>query len=106
MIKSELVARIAAQNPHLYRRDAENVIDAILDQIGSALAQGNRVELRGFGSFSVRVRHARTGRDPRTGAVVHVAEKVMPYFKPWKEMLVRLNLIATDAKTRDSLQAT
>jgi integration host factor subunit beta len=75
MIKSELVARIAAQNPHLYRRDAEKVIDAILDQIGSALAQGNRVQLRGFGAFSVRVRHARTGRDPRTGTVVHVPKR-------------------------------
>jgi integration host factor subunit beta len=75
MIKSELVARIAAENPHLYRRDAEKIIDAILDQIGSALAQGNRVELRGFGAFSVRVRHARTGRDPRTGTFVHVPKR-------------------------------
>ena len=66
MIKSQLVARIAAQNPHLYNRDVEKVVNAILTQIVSAMTQGNRVELRGFGAFSVRIRRARTGRDPRT----------------------------------------
>ncbi len=94
MIRSELVARIAVQNPHLYNRDVQNVVDAILNQIVSAMTQGNRVELRGFGAFSVRIRRARIGRNPRNGSAVQVAEKVMPYFKPGKEMLGRLNVIA------------
>jgi integration host factor subunit beta len=106
MIKSELVARIAAQNPHLYNRDVERVVNAILNQIVSAMKQGNRVELRGFGAFSVRIRRARTGRNPRNGSAVQVAEKVMPYFKPGKEMLGRLNVIATGTKASDSLRAT
>jgi len=92
MIKSELVARIAAQNPHLYNRDVQKVVGAILNQIVSAMTQGNRVELRGFGAFSVRNRRARTGRNPRTGSVVQVAEKAVPYFKPGKEMVRRLNV--------------
>ena len=94
MIRSELVARIAVQNPHLYNRDVQNVVDAILNQIVSAMTQGNRVELRGFGAFSVRIRRALIGRNPRNGSAVQVAEKVMPYFKPGKEMLGRLNVIA------------
>jgi integration host factor subunit beta len=106
MIKSELVTRIAEQNPHLYNREFEKIVNAILDQIVSAMTQGNRVELRGFGTFSVRVRRARTGRDPRTGTVVDVAEKVMPHFKAGKDILNRLNLIAPDAKTNVSLRAT
>ena len=92
MIKSELAARIAAQNPHLYNRDVQKVVGAILNQIISAMTQGNRVELRGFGAFSVRIRRARTGRNPRTGSVVQVVEKAMPYFKPGKEMVGRLNV--------------
>jgi integration host factor subunit beta len=106
MIKSQLVARIAAQNPHLYNPDVEKVVNAILTHLVSAMTQGNRVELRGFGAFSVRIRRARTGRDPRTGTVVQVAQKVMPHFKAGKDILNRLNLIAPDAKTNDSLQAT
>jgi integration host factor subunit beta len=91
MIKSELVQRIAETNPHLYQRDVENIIDAILDEITRALARGDRVELRGFGAFSVKSRPARTGRNPRTGAQVKVLEKVVPYFKTGKEMRERLN---------------
>ena len=72
MIKSELVQRIAAQNPHLYQRDVENIVNAILGEITNAMAQGDRVELRGFGAFSVKHRPARTGRNPRTGAHVSV----------------------------------
>ena len=76
MIKSELVQRIAAQNPHLYQRDVENIVNAILDEIVAAMARGDRVELRGFGAFSVKHRPARTGRNPRTGAHVSVDEEV------------------------------
>ena len=75
MIKSELVQRIAAQNPHLYQRDVENIVNAILGEITNAMAQGDRVELRGFGAFSVKHRPARTGRNPRTGAHVSVDQK-------------------------------
>jgi integration host factor subunit beta len=91
MIKSELVLKIAEQNPHLYQRDVENIVNAILDTIADALARGDRVELRGFGAFSVKKREARTGRNPRTGETVSVSEKVIPVFKTGKEMRMRLN---------------
>jgi integration host factor subunit beta len=93
MIKSELVQRIASQNPHLYQRDVENIINAILGEIVTALARGDRVELRGFGAFSVKNRPARAGRNPRTGDQVPVIEKVVPFFKTGKEMRERLNKI-------------
>ncbi len=91
MIKSELILKIAEQNPHLYQRDIENIVNAILDTIADALARGDRVELRGFGAFSVKTRGARTGRNPRTGETVSVSEKVIPVFKTGKEMRQRLN---------------
>ena len=91
MIKSELVQRIATRNPRLYQRDLENVVNAILDEVVAALARGDRVELRGFGAFSVRHRFARTARNPRTGEHVSVEQKSFPFFKPGKEMRVRLN---------------
>jgi integration host factor subunit beta len=91
MIKSELVQRIAAQNPHLYHRDVEKIVDAILGEVIAALARGDRVELRGFGSFSVKRRSARIGRNPRTGVTVSVKKKAVPYFKTGKEMRERLN---------------
>jgi integration host factor subunit beta len=91
MIKSELVQRIAGQNPHLYPRDIEKIVNAILGEIVAALARGDRVELRGFGAFSVRKRSARTGRNPRTGVDVSVGEKAVPFFKTGKEMRERLN---------------
>ena len=92
MIKSELVQRIASQNPHLYQRDVENIVNAILNEIVAAMARGDRVELRGFGAFSVKNRPARTGRNPRTGAHVEVAEKAVPFFKTGKDMRERLNI--------------
>ena len=91
MIKSELVARIASRNPHLYVRDVEKIVKAILDEITRALSRGDRVELRGFGAFSVKHRDARAGRNPRTGAHVAVDEKTVPFFKTGKEMRERLN---------------
>ncbi|MXN66741.1 integration host factor subunit beta [Stappia sp. GBMRC 2046] len=91
MIKSELVQRISEQNPHLYQRDVENIVNAILDEITEALKRGDRVELRGFGAFSVKNRPARVGRNPRTGQKVEVSEKNVPFFKTGKEMRERLN---------------
>ncbi|MEE9314302.1 MAG: integration host factor subunit beta [Rhizobiaceae bacterium] len=91
MIKSELVQIIADQNPHLYQRDVENIINAILDEVSEALANGDRVELRGFGAFSVKHRAARLGRNPRTGAKVEVEEKWVPFFKTGKDLRDRLN---------------
>jgi integration host factor subunit beta len=91
MIKSELVQRIATHNPHLYQRDVENIVNAILGEITTALARGDRVELRGFGAFSIKSRPAREGRNPRTGARVSVDEKCVPFFKTGKEMRERLN---------------
>jgi integration host factor subunit beta len=91
MVKSELVQLIAKRNPGLYQRDLENIVNAILDEIVAALARGDRVEIRGFGAFSVRHRPARAGRNPRTGKHVAVDQKSLPFFKTGKEMRVRLN---------------
>jgi integration host factor subunit beta len=91
MIKSELVEAIALKNPHLYQRDVENIVNAILDEITVALSRGDRVELRGFGAFSVKNRPARVGRNPRTGVKVEVDEKWVPFFKTGKELRERLN---------------
>ena len=96
MIKSELVLRLRARLPHLYERDIEKVVDAILGQIVGALAQGDRVELRGFGAFSVKRRRARNGRNPRTGAAVFVSAKAHPYFRTAKELRKRLNWSEND----------
>ena len=92
MIKSELVQRISVQNPHLYQRDVEKIVNAILGEIIAAMARGDRVELRGFGAFSVRARPARAGRNPRTGESVAVRAKAVPFFKSGKELRERLNL--------------
>ena len=92
MIKSELVQKISEQNPHLYQRDVEHIVNAILDEITNALARGDRVELRGFGAFSVKVRDSRVGRNPRTGATVRVARKAVPFFKTGKQLRDMLNL--------------
>ena len=91
MLKSELIQRISSQNPHLYQRDMEKIVSTILDEIVEALRRGDRVELRGFGAFSAKLREARQGRNPRTGAVVAVAERALPFFKTGKEMRTRLN---------------
>lgn len=91
MIKSELVARLAARYPHLYHRDVERVVSTVLDEITAALSKGDRVELRGFGAFSVKVRPARQGRNPRTGTPVTVEEKRVPFFRTGKELRERLN---------------
>lgn len=91
MIKSELVQILATRNSHLYHRDVENIVNAVLDEISKALAEGNRVELRGFGAFSVKHRPARSGRNPRTGEAVSVEEKWVPFFKTGKELRERLN---------------
>ena len=95
MIRSDLVLRLAAQNPHLYERDCVAVIDAILGRITEALLAGDRVEIRGFGSFSVKERPARAGRNPRTGAPVSVSAKGALVFKAGKEMRERVNPQAT-----------
>ncbi|MEM7461554.1 MAG: integration host factor subunit beta [Pseudomonadota bacterium] len=92
MIKSELVQAIADKNPHLYQRDVENIVNAIFDEITDALSRGDRVELRGFGAFSVKNRPPRNGRNPRTGVTVHVEEKWVPFFKTGKELRERLNV--------------
>jgi integration host factor subunit beta len=91
VLKSELAQRLTATNPHLFQRDLENIVDAILGQIVDALARGDRVELRGFGVFSTKQRRARAGRNPRTGEMVTVMKKQSPFFKTGKEMRERLN---------------
>jgi integration host factor subunit beta len=91
MTKSELVLRLAEKNPHLFQRDVERIVATIFDEISHALSRGDRVELRGFGAFSVKSREARVGRNPRTGAAVSVAEKYVPFFKAGKDLRDRLN---------------
>jgi integration host factor subunit beta len=91
MTKSELIALIAERNPHLYQRDVERIVSTIFDEIAAALSRGDRVELRGFGAFSVKRREARTGRNPRTGESVDVSEKAVPYFKTGKQLRDLLN---------------
>lgn len=91
MIKSELVQIIVDQNPHLFQKDVERVVSAIFDSITRALERGDRVELRGFGAFSVKQREARTGRNPRTGEPVAIEQKWTPVFKPGKDMRERLD---------------
>ena len=92
MIKSELVARLSERYPHLYHRDVERIVSTVLDEITKALADGDRVELRGFGAFSVKVRPARQGRNPRTGEAVSVHEKRVPFFRTGKELRERPSL--------------
>jgi integration host factor subunit beta len=91
MTKSELILRIGELNPHLYHRDVERIVTTIFEEITDALAQRERVELRGFGAFSVKFRDARRGRNPRTGETVAVEQKVVPFFKTGKELRDRLN---------------
>ena len=91
MTKSELIQRIAELNPHLYHRDVERIVTTIFEEISEALAGGDRVELRGFGAFSVKQRDARVGRNPRTGDAVQVAEKHIPFFKTGKLLRERMN---------------
>ncbi len=91
MIRSELVQHIAEENPSLRVTEVEAIVDTIFDTILAQLETGGRVELRGFGAFSVRAREARTGRNPRTGAAVAVPSKNVPYFKAGKELRERLN---------------
>ena len=91
MTRSELILRIAQKNPHLYQRDVERIVSTIFEEIASALARGDRVELRGFGAFSVKHREARVARNPRTGESVDVAEKTVPFFKTGKQLRERIN---------------
>ncbi len=92
MTKSELIQRIAELNPHLYHRDVERIVTTVFEEISGALSRGDRVELRGFGAFSVKRRDARIGRNPRTGDAVNVAEKHIPFFKTGKLLRERLNI--------------
>ena len=91
MTKSELIAYLAEQNPHLYQRDVERIVTTVFDEITSALCRGDRVELRGFGSFSIKQRCSRIGRNPRTGEAVQVVAKSVPYFKTGKNLRAKLN---------------
>ncbi|WP_347266749.1 integration host factor subunit beta [Paracoccus sp. (in: a-proteobacteria)] len=91
MIRSELIQKIAEDNPHLFQRDVERIVNTVFEEIIEAMARGDRVELRGFGAFSVKKRDARQGRNPRTGETVSVDEKHVPFFKTGKLLRERLN---------------
>ena len=101
MTKSELIQKLAERNPHLFLRDVEKIVDTVFGEITDALANGDRVELRGFGAFSVKHRDARVGRNPRTGATVQVEAKRLPFFKTGKALREKLN-----AEKKDDLQST
>jgi integration host factor subunit beta len=91
MTKSELITKLANENTHLFQRDIENIVSTIFDEVSNALAHGDRVELRGFGAFSIKARGSRVGRNPRTGESVEVGEKYIPYFKTGKQLREHLN---------------
>jgi len=91
MIRSELIQKLADENPHLYQRDVERIVNTFFEEIIEAMARGERVELRGFGAFSVKRRDARVGRNPRTGETVDVDQKCVPFFKTGKLLRDRLN---------------
>ena len=91
MTKSELIQRLAERNPHLLQRDAERIVSTIFEEISGALSRGDRVELRGFGAFTVKARAARVGRNPRTGESVEVERKHVPFFKAGRDLRDRLN---------------
>jgi integration host factor subunit beta len=97
MTKSELIARLAERNPHLYQRDVERIVTTIFDEIANALARGDRVELRGFGAFSVKKRDPRQGRNPRTGETVSVDGKAIPFFKTGKQLREMLNIDGSES---------
>jgi len=99
MTKSELIAELAAANPHLTAKDVEMIVSTVFDEITAALSRGDRVELRGFGAFTVKHRDARTGRNPRTGTAVTVDEKSVPFFKAGKELRERVNTGGQPATT-------
>ena len=100
MTKSELIQKLAERNPHLFLRDVEKIVDTVFDEVTDALVKGDRVELRGFGAFSIKHRDARTGRNPRTGETVHVEAKRLPFFKTGKALREKLN------EEKDDLQST
>ena len=91
MTKSELISRIGELNPHLYQRDVERIVSTIFEEISTALERGDRVELRGFGAFSVKSRDSRVGRHPRTGESVKVNAKTVPFFKTGKQLRELIN---------------
>ena len=91
MTKSELIQKLAERNPHLFLRDIEKIVDTVFDEISDALVDGDRIELRGFGAFSIKHRDARIGRNPRTGETVNVDAKRLPFFKTGKALRERLN---------------
>ncbi len=99
MTRSELIAELARLNPHLMQRDVEAIVATVFDEITAALARGDRVELRGFGAFSVKARDPRVGRNPRTGEPVEVSSKRMPFFKAGKELRERINTSTPGARS-------
>ena len=91
MTRSELILKISQKNPHLFNRDIEEVVNSIFAEISQALSRGDRIELRGFGAFSIKHRRSRIGRNPRTGESVQVEEKKIPFFKTGKRLRQLLN---------------
>lgn len=91
MTKSELIERITSMQPQLSSRDVELAVKTIIEQMSSSLAAGDRIEIRGFGSFSLHYRAARKGRNPKTGDAVELEGKYVPHFKPGKELRERVN---------------
>ena len=100
MTKSELIDAIAVRQSHLGFMDVELSVKSVLDQLSDALERGDRVEIRGFGSFSVNFRPARVGRNPKTGATVSLPGKSVPHFKPGKELRDRANGVIGEVKLK------
>ncbi|BAL25839.1 MAG: integration host factor subunit beta [Azoarcus sp.] len=92
MTKSELIARLAARFPQLVAKDADYAVKMVIDAMSDALARGDRIEIRGFGSFALNYRPPRVGRNPKSGDKVHVPEKYVPHFKAGKELRERVDI--------------
>lgn len=98
MTKSDLVSKVAERMSHVSKKDTEMIVNSVFESMSEALKRGDRIEIRGFGSFQVKLRESREGRNPKTGEIVSIPAKRTPFFKVGKELKERVNYKAEEAK--------